>query len=335
MNPNRSSTGCFASSALEDARGGPNSRGRPTSYGARDRLAERANSRAPRELLKRRERFVSYEYAALPQTGQSDYQRVPADTLRGSILVSMSPAHLPARLGISMHRRTPHATRTKRSPTALFLIAATASLCLTVALSATAGESSPRVARGPLPRTASGLLTERRTHATRSRPAAPSTTTSTTAPAPSPVEDTTLRQPVDVPDPSVRLPIATLGRIQIPKIGLDAELRDQITQESIDLGPSHWPGTADPGGFGNAVIAGHRNSYSAPFHDLANLQTGDRITLVGGFGISYHYTVTEMFVVEPTAMWITEQTPGHTLTIFTCHPLGSSSQRLVVRATLN
>ena len=236
-----------------------------------------------------------------------------------------------------MHRRTPHATRTKRSPTALFLIAATTSLGLTVVLSATAGELSPHVARGPLPRTASasGPLTERRTHATRSRPAAPSTTTSTTAPAPPPVEDTTLRQPVDVPDPSVRLPIATLGRIQIPKIGLDAELRDQITQESIDFGPSHWPGTADPGGFGNAVIAGHRNSHSAPFRDLANLQTGDTITLVGGFGISYHYTVTEMFVVAPTAMWITEQKPGHTMTIFTCNPLGSSSQRLVVRATLD
>ena len=235
-----------------------------------------------------------------------------------------------------MYRRTLHATRTRRSPAAPFLFAATASLCLTVALSATAGESSPRVARGPLPRTASGLLTERRTHATRRHPVAPSTTISTTSPVPppAPVEDTTLRQPADVPDPSVRLPITTVGRIQIPKIGLDAELRDQITQESIDLGPSHWPGTADAGGFGNAVIAGHRNSHSAPFHDLANLQLGDTITLVDGLGISYHYTVTEKFVVEPTAMWITDQTPGHTMTIFTCHPLGSSSQRLVVRATL-
>ena len=236
-----------------------------------------------------------------------------------------------------MYRRTPHVTRKRPSPTALFLIAATASLSLTIGLSANAGESSPHVARGPLPRTASGALTERRTHASRSRLSVPSTTTSTTTPAPPPpppVEDTTLRQPVDVPDPSIRLPIAMMGRIQIPKIGLDTDLRDQITQESIDLGPSHWPGTADPGGFGNAVIAGHRNSHSAPFHDLANLQPGDTITLVGGLGISYHYTVTEMFVVAPTAMWITEQAPGHTLTIFTCHPLGSSSQRLVVRATL-
>ncbi len=235
-----------------------------------------------------------------------------------------------------MHQISPHPTRTKRGLPALFVAAAAASLILTLVLSPNAGESSPRVARGPLPRTASRVLVERRTHATRSQPSA-STTTTTTSPVPPPpplVEDTTLRQPVDVPDPSVRLPIAVMGRVQIPKIGLDAELRDQITQESIDLGPSHWPGTADPGGFGNAVIAGHRNSHSAPFHDLANLQTGDPITLVGGFGISYHYTVTEMFVVEPTAMWITDQKPGHTLTIFTCHPLGSSSQRLVVRATL-
>lgn len=236
-----------------------------------------------------------------------------------------------------MHRRTPPAIRTRRGPTAPFLFAATLGLILTLVLSANAGEDPPRIARGPLPRTASGALAERRTRASRSQSASPSTTTTTTAPEPPPtppVEDTTLRQPVDVPDPSVRLPIAMMGRIQIPKIGLDAELRDQITQESIDLGPSHWPGTADPGGFGNAVIAGHRNSHSAPFHDLANVQKGDTITLVGGFGISYHYTVTEMFVVAPTAMWITEQTPGHTLTIFTCHPLGSSSQRLVVRATL-
>ena len=235
-----------------------------------------------------------------------------------------------------MHRSTPPATRTRRGPTALFVLAASLSLVFTLILVATAGEGPLHLARGPLPRTASGALAERRTRVSSSRAAgASTTTTSTTSPVPPPpVEDTTLRQPVDVPDPSVRLPIAVMGRIQIPKIGLDADLRDQITQESIDLGPSHWPGTSDPGGFGNAVIAGHRNSHSAPFHDLANLQTGDTITLVGGFGITYHYTVTEMFVVAPTAMWITEQTPGRTLTIFTCHPLGSSSQRLVVRATL-
>ena len=83
-----------------------------------------------------------------------------------------------------------------------------------------------------------------------------------------------------------------------------------------------------------AMIAGHRNSHSAPFHDLGALATGDSIVLIDSSGRPFTYTVTEMFVVNPDAMWITEQSPGHTLTIFTCHPIGSSAQGLVMRATL-
>ena len=205
-----------------------------------------------------------------------------------------------------------------------------------IALTSAPAESGP-VAHGILPRTASSP-------AVRVRPAgsvelASSATSATTNPSPPvaaaspPVEDTTLLSPEDVPDPSAILPIQLIGRIQIPKIGLDTDLRDQITQESIDLGPSHWPGTAAPGGYGNAVIAGHRNSHSAPFHDVGNLAPGDTINLVTG-DRTLTYTVTELFVVNPDAVWITEQTPGHNLTLFTCHPLGQSSQRLVVRATL-
>jgi sortase A len=175
------------------------------------------------------------------------------------------------------------------------------------------------VAHGTLPRTASRaalLPTER------------------TAAATPPVDDRALPMPEDVPDPSVRLPITVIGRIQIPAIGLDAELRDQITQESIDLGPSHWPGTAAPGGEGNTVIAGHRNSHSSPFHDLGNLRPGDTIILLDAGGRAFTYSVTETFVVHPDAVWITEQPPGHMITLFTCHPIGSAAQRLVVRGTL-
>src|SRR5205085_8452330 len=138
---------------------------------------------------------------------------------------------------------------------------------------------------GPLPSTASIPKSDVRVRAVR-----PATTTTTTAPvappvavAPAPV-DTTLGVPEDVPDPSVRRPIQVIGRIQIPKIGVDTDLRDQITQESIDLGPSHWPGTAAPGGYGNAVIAGHRSSHSAPFHDLGALTNGDSIVLIDNLG---------------------------------------------------
>ena len=197
---------------------------------------------------------------------------------------------------------------------------------------------------GILPRTASSPEPIAAQRARAVIDATTSTNTSTTAAPPvvaarplaaQAVEDTTLHSPEDVPDPSAKQPIAVIGRIQIPTIGLDAELRDQITQESIDLGPSHWPGTAMPGGYGNAVIAGHRNSHTAPFHDTGNLSTGDMILLIDATGRSFTYTVTEMFVVDPSAVWITQQKPGHTLTVFTCHPIGSSSQRLVIRATLS
>jgi len=161
----------------------------------------------------------------------------------------------------------------------------------------TTSGASPPVAHGLLPRTAtpSPTLAPDLLHMVTT----PTSTTTTTSAPPRAVEETALSTPEDVPDPSVRRPIAVAGRITIPGIGLDAELRDQITQESIDLGPSHWPGTAAPGGFGNAVIAGHRNSHSAPFHDLGNLRPGDRITLSNGSGQQFTYAVTESFVVNP------------------------------------
>jgi sortase (surface protein transpeptidase) len=51
-------------------------------------------------------------------------------------------------------------------------------------------------------------------------------------------------------------------------------------------------------------------------------------------GTTATYRVTEQLIVEPSALWITDQEPGHTLTIFACHPKGSARQRIVVRGQL-
>src|SRR3954466_14146831 len=40
--------------------------------------------------------------------------------------------------------------------------------------------------------------------------------------------------------------IVRVGSIEIPKIGLVHQIYEGITLHSIDLGPSHWPGTAFP-----------------------------------------------------------------------------------------
>jgi sortase A len=110
-------------------------------------------------------------------------------------------------------------------------------------------------------------------------------------------------------------------------------VREGVEQMVIDAGPAHWPGTAAFGAWGNVVLAGHRSTHSEPFRRLAELMADDQIVLADLVG-TYTYRVTGTEVVANTALWITEQQPGRNLTVFTCHPIGSSAQRLVVRAEL-
>ena len=147
-----------------------------------------------------------------------------------------------------------------------------------------------------------------------------------TAPPPLPV-------PAPLPDPAERVALVEVGRIRIPRIEVDEVIREGVQQMVIDAGVAHWPGTPAPGGWGNAVLAGHRSTHTAPFLRLGELTAGDLIELADATG-AYRYRVTGLEVVGVDALWIVDQRPGHHLTIFTCHPIGSSAQRLVVRAEL-
>ena len=101
----------------------------------------------------------------------------------------------------------------------------------------------------------------------------------------------------------------------------------------IDVGPAHWPGTAMPGGWGNAVLAAHRSVQGGPFSRIAELVAGDQIVLRDAAG-THVYVVTSAEVVMPEALWIVDQHPGRTITLFSCHPIGSATQRYVVHGEL-
>ena len=51
-------------------------------------------------------------------------------------------------------------------------------------------------------------------------------------------------------------------------------------------------------------------------------------------GWTYVYSVTKVFVVPQSALWIADQKPGRTVTLFTCNPKGSATQRLVTSGVL-
>ncbi len=164
----------------------------------------------------------------------------------------------------------------------------------------------------------------------------PSGSSTTTAPSTTLVTAPTISLPVPdlLPeDPYADTPEMVLGTISIPAIGMEEYLQSGMTLTAINRGPSHWPGTAQPGQLGNAVIAGHRTTFSRPFRQLDQLQSGDQVIYTTPSG-TFTYAVAGTEIVDPDAVHIADQTVGYTSTLFACHPPGSAAQRIVVHLHL-
>src|SRR6478735_7368910 len=123
---------------------------------------------------------------------------------------------------------------------------------------------------------------------------------------------------------------AGIGTIELPRIGITADIQEGITLTAINRGPGHWPNTAMPGALGNVVIAGHRTTYSKPFNRLNELQPGDLVTMTTADG-RFDYEVRGIVIVPGEAVDIATQTYAHTATLFACHPPGSARQRIVAK----
>ncbi|MFI0462347.1 MAG: sortase [Ilumatobacteraceae bacterium] len=124
-----------------------------------------------------------------------------------------------------------------------------------------------------------------------------------------------------------------IGTLTISKLNVTAPIYVGITNDVFDRGVGQWPGSAQPGAYGNLVIGGHRTSARRPFSNIDQLRSGDIISISVGTK-TYKYVVTGHSIVKPTSVWITEQTKSATLTMFSCHPKGKVTSRYVVRAVL-
>jgi sortase A len=125
-----------------------------------------------------------------------------------------------------------------------------------------------------------------------------------------------------------------VGRVEIPAIGVSETIRAGVDLGVLDRGVGHWAGSAQAAGEGNMVLAGHRTTWSKPFHDIDRLVVGDIVHVTGLNGQLATYRVSETLIVEPHEMWIAGVTVRPTLTLFACHPKGSAAYRIVVRAEL-
>ncbi len=124
-----------------------------------------------------------------------------------------------------------------------------------------------------------------------------------------------------------------MGTIAIPAIGVEMTMYEGIRLSTLDYGPGHWPGTALPGQIGNVVVGGHRVSKHRVFRNVHKLVAGDEIIFSDANG-EHVYLVNRVEIVQPTDVWIINPTETATVTLFACHPPGSTAQRIVVFADL-
>jgi len=139
------------------------------------------------------------------------------------------------------------------------------------------------------------------------------------------------RQPTNHPTQSAAWQVGTLT---IPAIDVDEPVSLGIGLSVLNVGVGHWSGTSRPGDDGNVVLGGHRTTWTHPFRDLDDLETGDLVYMTNAQGIDVMYKVSETMIVEPRDMWITFDKETPTLTLFACHPKGSAKYRIVVVADL-
>ncbi len=170
------------------------------------------------------------------------------------------------------------------------------------------------------------------------------TTTSRTTTTGRPTTTTTLPPEIvaGLVDPQGGDPVA---RLEIPAIGVDEIVVHGVSVANLRTGPGHYPDSAGFGEPGNAAVAGHRTTYGQPFHDLDQLEPGDRIdvTTVRGrftYRVMAHPDPDDptaergWFVVGKRGVEVLDDVGDARLTLTACHPKFSSRERIIVTAEL-
>lgn len=149
-------------------------------------------------------------------------------------------------------------------------------------------------------------------------------------------------------DPTASVQVGTEPKLIIPKINVDVPVvygvgnGHDAQMAAMEKGIAHFaiPGANSvPGQIGNTTLSGHSSNdlfeagdYKFIFAQLDKLQNGD-IIYANYEGVRYSYSVTKKEVVGPNdAAKLVYATDKPVLTLITCTPLGTSTNRLLVTA---
>lgn len=148
------------------------------------------------------------------------------------------------------------------------------------------------------------------------------------------------------------------ANIYIPVLGKDFAFPvvEGTNEGDLEKGVGHYAGTAIPGQIGNFAVAGHRVGKGEPFLNLDHLKPGDAVVIqtashwyvykVLGKGADLAVKDTQGVpgreIVTPDQSQVIDPVPGHPglsptralMTMTTCHPKYSATNRMIVHAAL-
>jgi sortase A len=154
---------------------------------------------------------------------------------------------------------------------------------------------------------------------------------------------------------------ASIAIIRIPRLGLDyaRTIVEGTNTDDLDIGPGHYTNSALPGQKGNLAIAGHRVGKGSPFLDLDKLKPGDAIVIEtksywytyrvlgnpadGSFTQDTYDGIPGREIVDPSDVKVVAPVPDHVgqtptramITLTTCHPKFSATQRMIIHGMLD
>ncbi len=142
------------------------------------------------------------------------------------------------------------------------------------------------------------------------------------------------KQTAPPPAPAPRLRDGEIvGRLSIPRLHVEAMIREGTTSPTLAIALGHIPGTALPGQPGNIGVAGHRDTL---FRALRNVEKDDEITFETQRA-SYSYRVESTEIVTPEHVEVLKAGAQPELTLVTCYPfyyIGAAPKRFIVKAKL-
>ena len=128
-------------------------------------------------------------------------------------------------------------------------------------------------------------------------------------------------------------PGQAIGKIIIPRIGLDMIVVDGTDEESLKRGPGLDRQTSMPGRNRLVYIAGHRTTYLAPFSHIDEIAPGDLIRIEMPYAV-FVYRAYDHQIVPATDLSMLVSHGRELLRLQACHPRFFATHRYIVDAHL-